>query len=171
MANVFIHFEPIGPADGQVEYNGDLPPYIIPGSPEEPYWRKANPTGHRLHSGKKFENGSTHAHHLAQLGDYEGLKALLDKDASFVKVRDKNGWAPLHEAIRRGDVEMTTLLLERGADPNGRVGMDGKGYTPMNLVDEYVKDRRSKTYRDLKYFLTRYGGGLRRHRPQRSDEL
>lgn len=49
MANVFIHFEPIGPMGGEVEYGKtDLPPYVIPGSPEEEHWRKHNPDGHKV---------------------------------------------------------------------------------------------------------------------------
>jgi prolyl 4-hydroxylase len=51
MANVFIHFEPIGPIDGELEIGkSDLPPYIIPGSSEEPNWRKKNPDGHEVSS-------------------------------------------------------------------------------------------------------------------------
>jgi hypothetical protein len=35
MANVFIHFEPIGPIDGELEIGkSDPPSYIIPGSPK-----------------------------------------------------------------------------------------------------------------------------------------
>jgi hypothetical protein len=49
MANVFIHFEPIGPVDGELEIGkSDLPPYIIPESPEEPHWRTENPDGYEV---------------------------------------------------------------------------------------------------------------------------
>lgn len=56
MANVFIHFEPIGPMGGEVEYGKtDLPPYVIPGSEEEEHWRSANPNGHKVsHSSRSF---------------------------------------------------------------------------------------------------------------------
>ena len=51
MANVFIHFEPVGPINGELEIGKtDLPPYIIPGSPEEPNWRRNNPDGHHVSS-------------------------------------------------------------------------------------------------------------------------
>ena len=49
MANVFIHFEPIGLMGGELEYGKtDLPPYVIPESPEEEHWRTHNPDGHKV---------------------------------------------------------------------------------------------------------------------------
>lgn len=49
MANVFIHFEPIGPVGGEVEFGKtDLPPYLLPGSEEEEHWRRSNPNGHKV---------------------------------------------------------------------------------------------------------------------------
>jgi prolyl 4-hydroxylase len=48
-ANVFAHFEPIGPLDpdepGTYDPTHDLPPYLIPGSKWEKNWRKNNPMG------------------------------------------------------------------------------------------------------------------------------
>ena len=49
MANVFVHFEPVGPMGGELEYGKtDLPPYLVPGSPEEEHWRKSHPNGHTV---------------------------------------------------------------------------------------------------------------------------
>jgi prolyl 4-hydroxylase len=49
MANVFVHFEPVGPLEGELEYGKtDLPPYLIPGSPEEEHWRRSHPNGHKV---------------------------------------------------------------------------------------------------------------------------
>jgi hypothetical protein len=31
MANVFVHFEPIGPVGEEIQINSDLPSYVIPG--------------------------------------------------------------------------------------------------------------------------------------------
>ena len=62
-ANVFIHFEPMQKIGGQVEYTGDLPPYLIPGSEEETNWRSHNPEGHKVVStGRAFNAGSSDAH-------------------------------------------------------------------------------------------------------------
>jgi hypothetical protein len=55
MANVFIHFEPIGQVGRELEYGTtDLPPYVIPGSPEESNWRMRNPNGHTVMKTKVF---------------------------------------------------------------------------------------------------------------------
>jgi hypothetical protein len=46
-ANFFIHFEVLGPLDGEIKYDPSLglPPYLIPGSKWEDEWRKNNPKG------------------------------------------------------------------------------------------------------------------------------
>jgi prolyl 4-hydroxylase len=131
MSNVFIHFEPIGPIAGQIEYTGDLPPYLIPGSPEEKNWRRSNPNGHKIVGSRAFATGSTEAHHHASKGDLEQLQRILDKNADLVNVRDKNGWTPLHEAVRTGDERLVELLLDRGAEVNARTGEKGEGGTAL----------------------------------------
>lgn len=50
-ANVFVHFEPVGPLDPSAnstyDVQLDLPPYLIPGSKWESEWKQANPQGWR----------------------------------------------------------------------------------------------------------------------------
>ena len=138
MANVFIHFEPIQEIGGQMEYTGELPPYLIPGSPEEANWRRGNPNGHKLMgSEQNFATGSTEAHHHALRGDLEKLKETLDKHADLVNVRDKNGWTPLHEAVRYGDEEMVRFLLDRGAEMNARIGARQEGGSALWLAKKF----------------------------------
>ena len=48
MANVFIHFEPIGAVGDPINIDPDLPGYIVRGSDEERNWRQKNPGGYRL---------------------------------------------------------------------------------------------------------------------------
>lgn len=156
MANIFIHFEPVGPIDGQVQYTGDLPPYLIPGSLSEKGWRAQNPGGHKLHVNGGFETGSTDAHKLASLGELEQLKAILDKDSSLVNVRDRNGWTPLHEAVRLGDVDIVRLLLDRGADANARTGAAENGGSPLWYVDEFHPAGESEDYEGLVEVLKQY---------------
>jgi prolyl 4-hydroxylase len=156
MANVFIHFEPVGPMYGQVEYNGDLPPYVIPGSEEEANWRQSNPQGHKLSSVMAFNTGSTDAHHFASLGQAEELQRALDANEEMINVRDKNGWMPLHEATRSGDVEVVKLLLDRGADVNARTGTTAQGGSALYYAHIYhgkdhpivplLKEREAKVF-------------------------
>ena len=58
------------------------------------------------------------------------LDSLFDKEAD-VNAKDKDGWTPLHWAVREGYPEIAKLLIEHGADVNT---MDYKGYTTLHLV-------------------------------------
>lgn len=156
MANIFIHFEPMGPVGGKIEYTGDLPPYLIPGSPEESIWRGQNPNGHEVVSHRQFATGSTDAHHLAMLGETDQLREVLEKNPDLINVRDANGWTPLHEAVRQGDPELVEMLLDRGAEVNARTGGNAGGGSALWLADQYhgeeselsglIKDRDGKFY-------------------------
>jgi prolyl 4-hydroxylase len=140
MANVFIHFEPLQKIGGVVEYTGDLPPYLLPGSPEEPNWRSRNPDGHEIAPGREFTTGSTDAHFYVKSGNLEKLKETLDKHANLVNVRDTNGWTPLHEAVRAGDTGAVEFLLDRGAEMNLRHGAREEGGSPLWMAKQYQGD-------------------------------
>ena len=120
MANVFIHFEPVGPIGGPIEYDGKFPPYIIRGSPEESRWRSRYKE-HKL-LGKSFVTGSNDAHTFAANGEVDRLTQFLNSHPDTINQKDKNGWTPLVEAVRKGDVETVRLLLDRGAEVNLRIG-------------------------------------------------
>jgi len=62
--------------------------------------------------------------HAAVTNSFETVKMLVDAGAPVNAKQDK-GWAPLHEAVNRGDVEMTRYLLAHGADPKQQ-NDDGK---------------------------------------------
>ena len=136
MANVFIHFEPTGPLNGKSEFTGDLPPYVIPGSPEEAHWRNANRHGHKIGG----TGGATPAHMDARSGNINHLRQLLldEEQHKIIDAPDTNGWRPLHEAIRAGHVDIVTLLLESGlVDPHARAGKTG-GYSPIHLAQQFL---------------------------------
>ena len=121
MANIFIHFEPVGPIGGPIEYDGEFPPYIIKGSSEDFLWRSRNPEGHRL-MGSQLTLDSNEAHRFAAKGDLAALSDFLDTKPEAISQRDKHGWTPLVEAVRRGDLSMVHLLLDRGSEVNLRLG-------------------------------------------------
>jgi prolyl 4-hydroxylase len=137
MANVFIHFEPVGPVGGRVEYTGDLPPYLIPGSPEEEHWRSRNPKGHQYLK-SRFTTGSTDLHRVASDGDVASIQRLLEKNSALINVRDVNGWTALHEAVRKGSITAVELLLRRGAEVNARIGSKGQGGSAMWLAKDVL---------------------------------
>lgn len=150
LANLFVHFEPTGHTlrhhgmehndgsdvdekykidvqngkSGHENEDSDLPPYLIPGSPEESNWRISHPSPNKNAKPKKvpdFSTGSTELHAYAQAGDLESVKKhVTEKGAKSVNQIDRNGWTPLHEASRAGHLEVIKFLVENGADVNVR---------------------------------------------------
>jgi len=145
MANVFIHFEPIGPVGGDEWDNEELPPYVIPGSPEESNWKKAHPDGYSLpnnkNNAKKLTPGQVNAHFLAAEGPLEKLKVNIKANPEHVNVRDANGWTPLTEAVRSGKLEVVDFLMSRGADVNARMGPAQDGASLLYFaVEQHGED-------------------------------
>lgn len=158
-ANIFVHFEPVGHslrhnakmvADDkdvhqkyreavargvvghevdQVDDHDGLPPYVIPGTPEEANWRRYHPTGERSKQ-RSFATGTTVAHHAAQIGDLDAVKQAVEKDKKVITSTDANGWTPLHESARAGHKDVVKFLYESGADMNARTN-GGAGGTVM----------------------------------------
>lgn len=144
MANVFIHFEPTGHSlrhgagagsgdhvdkkyrdsatkgiGGHESDHSGLPPYIIPGTPEEKHWRSTHPGGYAPQKKSSFTTGSTDAHEAAKNGKLDDLHDHVKKDKGVVHKKDANGWTPLHEGARGGYLDVVKYLVENGADVNG----------------------------------------------------
>mmetsp|Transcript_4822 Transcript_4822/g.7426 ORF Transcript_4822/g.7426 Transcript_4822/m.7426 type:complete len:477 (-) Transcript_4822:58-1488(-) len=154
-ANVFIHFEPeghslrhnakVGNANVDEKYKKDsekglggheadqngLPPYIIPGSPEESNWRRQHPKSRTKEKVKSFQTGTTTAHMAAQEGDLEALRTLVEGGGDhLIHAKDSNGWTPLHEGVRSGSLEVVEYLVKKGSKLNERTN-SGVGGTPL----------------------------------------
>jgi len=137
-ANVLIHFEPIGPLTQTPVRSGDLPPYLIPGSPEEKYWRRKHPKGWKVMQNPEFTTGTTEAHHFAVKMDVTSLERVLNMHERYANAKDANGWTPLHEAVRlKHDraIDIVRMLVERGADVNA---LTSEGKTPLFLTRFYL---------------------------------
>jgi prolyl 4-hydroxylase len=159
MANVFVHFEAVGPLGGNEDEvtndESDLPPYLIPNSPEENFWRQEHPEGYQRHGEYKetFQTGSTVAHAAAQTGNLHALSKILEKKPTLVSAQDENGWTPLHEGARGGHMEIVQLLYEKGAKINLRSD-GGRGGTSLF----YAKERHGENHPVVKFLV--YVGGL-----------
>jgi len=64
-------------------------------------------------------------------GDYAHLRVLLALRPSFEAAKDSNDSTCLHLAARWGHTKIVELLLDRGADPNGR---ETSGATPLHCA-------------------------------------
>lgn len=62
------------------------------------------------------------------------LLAMLERGASTQVPDPTNGWKPLHDASRIGEVSLIQLLLDHGADVNARTHVDSQ---PLSLATEY----------------------------------
>jgi len=108
-ANVFIHFQPL-----VADYDA-MPSYIIPGSPEAKKWEIDNKR-------QMGSTGPTEAHSRAAAGDVKNLELIaVSKKRSILFQPDENGWCPLHEAARAGEVDVIKFLLKEGANADVRV--------------------------------------------------
>jgi hypothetical protein len=140
MANVFVHFEPLGKVGEELNVSADLPSYVIPGSEEESNWRKKHPNGYKLHTHNTA--GASELHKAAQIGDSAGLKRILAEKPELVNAKDVNGWTPLLEAVRDGTLENVQALISAGANVNARTKLSrgGEGGSVLHWAYQYFDD-------------------------------
>ena len=160
MANIFMHFEPVAPlSEPNPVFRGDLPPYIIPGSPEESNWRKNNPDGWYAVQTKRMTGGTTEAHLAAVRGEIEVLTSVLDIHPKYANAADALGWTPLHEAARHGNTLAAQFLIERGADKDA---ITKSGESVLGLAYNFVQTRDPDYASDPdKHPLIQFLNGLR----------
>lgn len=70
-------------------------------------------------------------HELAQQGNLDGVKALIEKDPKLVDAKDQDGRTPLHWACRGVHLDMVKYLVEKGADVNAE---DNNKVVPLHSL-------------------------------------
>ena len=104
-ANIFVHFEPIGPLEMQAgQQDTNFPPYLIPDMPWTEEWKSDHPQGWPL---------LKEVPKLTQMGDLRTLEYIGMLDPSRLTAADSNGWQPIHDAARHGHLEIVKYLVEQ----------------------------------------------------------
>jgi ankyrin repeat protein len=70
-------------------------------------------------------------HDAASEGNVAAVVTILENDSSQLEALDVRGRTPLHKAAMAGQLEVSRLLLDRGAAPDG---VDSSGFTPLLLA-------------------------------------
>ncbi|WP_411280942.1 ankyrin repeat domain-containing protein [Gemmatimonas sp.] len=124
---------PGGPGDGPASYV--MPPDIDSAS-------KATPAGIGIYpvhaaAGVGYGNGfAGNSHRHAADGWMPALKYLVEVLHADVNQRDVNGYTPLHHAAARGDNDMITYLVSKGADPKA---VARNGMTTVDMANGPVQ--------------------------------
>jgi ankyrin repeat protein len=93
---------------------------------------------HRANVDSQDSDGKTPLHLLLEDTDHDDddildLARLLLEHATDVNIRTTDEWTLLHAAAFWGRLEITRILLDRGANPSSE---NGEGETPLNLVSQ-----------------------------------
>lgn len=117
-----------------------MPIYILRGSPEEEKWVREHPP--RRSGFRKVKEAPAAAAaplqelaHAAAVGDIDVIVRIKEENRDLLHKKDVNGWQPIHEAARGGQLDAVKLFVEEGADVNKRTNF-GTGSSLIELVLE-----------------------------------
>jgi len=89
-------------------------------------------------------------HNLANALVHFGLRWTLQDlymlDDSVLEDSDENGWTPLHEAMRTGNIDIISYLIRQGADMYARTNDE---HTPLDIGLHFAEELGSTTHIDL----------------------
>ncbi|CAF3888873.1 unnamed protein product [Rotaria sordida] len=79
------------------------------------------------------ENAFYLLHYAVDDGYYDIAKLLIEKGKIPMNTLDQSGWSPMHLAAGHNNIDILTLLIEKGADINVK---DSDGNTPLAWARE-----------------------------------
>lgn len=142
------------PVPSQEQLNDhELPPYIREGSSEAKDWFAGRFDGQIPGAPKRVRkvpdpsaepnNNSLRqheSHFAAQKGNLTELVRISNEEKEALFAKDRNGWEPIHEAVRGGNKEAIQFLVLHGADINSITNF-GTGTSALELaVDHHDND-------------------------------
>ena len=63
--------------------------------------------------------------------DFKTIKEILEKEPGLINRLSKVGWAPMHWATYRGNIEILNYIIKKGGNVNIK---SQRGYTPLSLA-------------------------------------
>ena len=130
-ANIFVHFEPLGPPRGKIHnFEKDYPPYLIPGTEWETEWRQHFPLGWRA---------LKDAVSLAQKGDLRTLRYIAEVNPDALSEDDgtPSKWKPIHEAVRSGFLDVVKFFVEEVGISVNESCLATDNETPLKIAIEF----------------------------------
>ena len=71
-------------------------------------------------------------------GNTELLAHYVESSPHLLEVTDKNGWRPIHEAVKSNKISTVRFLLNKGVDFNARTGLNNKGQSPLTIANSWL---------------------------------
>ena len=94
-------------------------------------------------------------------GDITGVNNILDQHMQLIHSKDKKGYTPLSLVVKRGNLEITKLLLEKGADVNiGNNVILIIFYNPLQANQTPIFLAAWSGYKDIVDLLILYGANI-----------
>ena len=87
---------------------------------------------------------------IIENNNLEKLLILLKNDHSKINALNKDGLAPLHLSVMKGNIDITYHLLLNGANPN--ITSSTKKQTPLHLAYIYQNSKTDLIVKNLKKF-------------------
>jgi prolyl 4-hydroxylase len=126
----------------------DLPDYIREGTIEASRWRqefvfdRVEIPEWSAQTKKSARNAMNNAHVAAAIDDVHRLREIAAANPKALNTPDINGWKPIHEAARGGNVKAIVYLLteyEGTIDVNERTNK-GQGGTPLWWAEQVLPE-------------------------------
>ena len=75
----------------------------------------------------------------AAYGDVANFVKLVMENKEALTVKDRNGWEPIHEAARWGQLQILEILIDSGVNINQVSNFD-RGDSPLKIAMGYLKE-------------------------------
>jgi ankyrin repeat protein len=87
-------------------------------------------------------------------GDLRTLELIAQVRPEGLFEKDGNGWAPVHEAVRYGNLDVLKFLIEHGVSANEKTGFPGENRAQRFIPIELALELLDEDHEVTKYLWT-----------------